>query len=73
MSNCLFYAIHMVIREGGYVCFVRSTRWWGLHVVWMNRARTEIRDYVPTRISRPYNRLVPKLLFRGRVRFVSLR
>lgn len=72
-SNCVAYVIGQWISCGGYVMITRSSRWWGVHVLWMNRERTEIRDYQPIHPHRWFNTYVPKLWFEGRVRFVKMR
>lgn len=63
MSNCLIYALRKLIREGGYLLVRRSFYGWWPHVLHMSRAG-EITHYSPPRKRR---RLIPPLLFRGRV------
>lgn len=64
VSNCLIYALLKLYHEGGYVLMRKSFYGWWPHFLHMSMTG-EITHYSPERKRR---RLLPPLLFRGRVR-----
>lgn len=69
MSNCLFFALWMWFRHpDSYLLIRRSHYYPGPHFMWGRRQRNghwRVVHYVPV-IPKP--RLIPPLIFRGRLR-----
>ena len=64
-SNCFIWAVRQWWREGGYVAARKSSYGPFPHFVWTPTVSSEAMSFVPVR---PRRRLLPPLIFRGRVK-----
>lgn len=78
-SNCLFYALGRLWKDGGYIIFRKSRHYGGtFHVLWTNDFET-VYQFVPlkgTSIDASKNKFLIKflkILFKGRVKKWSLK
>ena len=66
MNNCLFFAIGLYIKHGGYIVFRKSNYGKWSHVMWTNDLK-EFSHYVPLNPPLRYP-LIQKIYFKGRVK-----
>lgn len=67
-NNCLFFAMYKLIKNGGFLLMRKSKYGPFPHFLWSQDLKS-VEHFVPVK---PRNRLMPPLIFRGKVKIDSI-